>query len=352
MANYRFEELSPNNKKDWEEFNKKNDGGSFFHTLKWKDVIEDSFDYKLHYFLIYYEDKVVAICPFCENNIGRFRGLMPPPNSEYRQLLINKKDYKQLLIKEILNKTKEISKNKKLSFVLINTLSEEIKGYFDKYNPYQYPIFGKSGHSILNLKENNPEKIWHDIFTKRGKGKPRQYIRKFEKDEIKIREAKSISDLKEFYRYYKANLEYKNIKPYSFSFFEKIWNAFSSTDVRITLLTKDEQVFGGLLAFLYPPKKTMYLRHLAINREIPGRYHPTYPLAWDAVVNAAGRNYDTVCFGQTPNDPNDASFRIKMKFGCSYENEYSLIFPLSPLFKTGYNIYKYINFTKIWRQKN
>ena len=132
MTDYRIEELNPNNEKDWEEFNKKTDCGSFFHTLKWKNILNNSFSYKLHYFLIYFEGKVIAICPFCENTIKGFRGLMPPPNSDHRELVIKKQNCTHLLIKELLNKTNEILKSKKLSFILISTFSKEIKDYFNK----------------------------------------------------------------------------------------------------------------------------------------------------------------------------------------------------------------------------
>ena len=97
MTGYRAEELNPNNENDWEEFNKKTDGGGFFHTLKWKNIITNSFNYKLHYFLIYFEDKVVAICPFCEGTVKGFRGLMPPPNSDNRGLVVNKQNYNHLI---------------------------------------------------------------------------------------------------------------------------------------------------------------------------------------------------------------------------------------------------------------
>jgi len=351
MSQYFVEELNPSTEIDWEKFNKKTDGGTFFHTLKWKNIIENSFNERLHYFLVYLENKVVAICPFCENIIRGFRGLAPIPNSDYRHLLIGKQNINHVIIKEILKKTKKILKNNKLSFILITTISKEIKNYFNKYTSYAYPIFGINGQFKLNLNENNPEKIWHNIFSERGKGKPRQYIRKFEKEEIKIKEAKSISDLKVFYKFYKANLEFKNIKPYPFSYFKEVWNTYTSTDIRITLLHKYEQIFGGLMAFLYPPKKTMYLRHLAINRAIPGSYHPTYYLIWNAVKKASEMNYNNICFGETPYEPDKATFRIKMKFGCSYEPEYSSIFSLRPLFKTSYNIYKYINFLKLYRNK-
>lgn len=161
MVNYHIEELNPPNENDWEEFNKKTNDGSFFHTLKWKNMIENSYENKLHYYLIYLTDKVIPICSFCENSIKGFRGLIPITHSDFRHLLLNKQDYNHL--EEILKKIVEISRWEKLSFVIITTLSQEIKNYLKKYNPLAYPIFGEYGNFILNLKENSPERIWQDI---------------------------------------------------------------------------------------------------------------------------------------------------------------------------------------------
>jgi len=347
MADYHIEELNPSNEDDWEKFIQKTEGGSLFHTLKWKNIIESSLDYKLYYYLIYFNDKVIAVCPFSKNTIKGFQGLMPPPNAEYRHILIDKEHCNRLVIEEILRKSQEIATENDLSFVLLTTISPGIRDSLNVYKQlHSYPIFGRSGHMVLDLKENNPEKIWNHYFSERGGGRPRQYIRKFEKDGIGIRVAESEEDIKIFYKFYKESARHWNIKPYPFSYFVYIWNTFSPEDIRISFLCNDKQVFGGLIAFLYPDKKIMYLRHLALSRKIPGRYHPAYYLIWDAVVNASNMNYDKICFGETPFDPNDVGYRIKFKFGCNYEFEYSYVLPISFIFKVGYYMYKPMFFLK------
>lgn len=195
---------------------------------------------------------------------------------------------------------------------------------------------------MLNLKENCPEKIWEEIFSKKGDGVPRKYIKRFERDEIKIREVESIDDLRIFYKYYAENLKFINVEPSPLSYFEYCWNLFSSSERRITLLYKNYEIFGGLFAFIYPAKKTMYLNYLALNRNIPNTYHPPYPLYWDAILKASEMDLDYVCFGSTPNNINNITYRTKMKFGCEYKEEYRMMFPLSKLFKLGYQTYSYM----------
>jgi len=52
--------------------------------------------------------------------------------------------------------------------------------------------------------------------------------------------------------------------------------------------------------------------------------------------------YDSINFGGTPYDADDIHYKLKTKFGCHYEKQYSIIFPLSPLFKLGYNTYRFL----------
>lgn len=153
MADYFVEELCLDNEKDWKEFNEKTYGGSFFHTLKWKSILERCFNVRSYYFLVYDKDKVIAVCPFYENTIKGFKGLMLLPHSDYHSILLNKQNFNHLVGEIIINKCQEISKRNRLSFILITTLSEEIKDYFNSYNPITYP----SGRNmLLDLKENSP----------------------------------------------------------------------------------------------------------------------------------------------------------------------------------------------------
>jgi hypothetical protein len=339
VLDYYIKTLDKENNVLWDEFNKRTEGGTFFHTSKWKDVLEKSFGYKMHYILVYDNDKVISICPFCENVIKGFKGLTYIPNSDYHHILIQEQKCNDLLTRTILDKGKDISKKNKLSFILITTTSTKIKDYFMKYNPLPFP---ESGNMVLNLKENTPTKIWEVIFTEKGRGTPRKYINRFEREGIDIREVTEVDDLKIFYKYYEENLRYKNVNPYPFSHFKYCWDSYSPSDMRITMVEKNHNIFGGLLAFIYHPKKTMYLKYLALNRNISNKYHPPFYLYWDAVTTASAMNLDYVCFGATPNDINNFNYRIKMKFGAEYEKEYRIVIPLSKLFTLSYKTYDLI----------
>ena len=328
---YHIEELCNKNEIDWIRLSEEIKEGSFFNSLKWKQILEKSFNYKNHCFLLYRNGEPVALCPFYEAKINGIRGLVSLPESDYDHIIITDKE-DPLIAYHILDKCKEIAEKNKLFFILVSTISELTRDHFNRYNPLPYPL---AGNMVLDLKDNSPDKIWNDNFSKMD----RKYIRRFENDGFNIKLVNSIEDMKIFYLYYKNNIEIKNATPHPFSHFEDLLNIYSSTEMIMTLLYKDEIVAGGQLAFLDNIKKTMYLRYLSLNREMTSRYHPTLYVYWDCIKRASEMGYDNICFGRTPPYPNDIHYQSKEKFGCHYEKEYLLIFPRSYLFKIAYYIY-------------
>lgn len=327
---YYIQELCDNNSNDWEKLCEESKEGTFFHSLKWKRILE-GLNYRNHCFLLYRNDEPVALCPFYEATIKGFRGLVSLPISDYDHIIVKDRNDPTIAYR-ILEKCKEIAKKNKLFFIHINTLNKTIKENFNKYSPLPYPI---GGNMVLNLDKIDPGKIWSEIFSK----KDRKYISRFEKDGYRIEEIESIDNLKIFYKYYKANIEHINATPYPYTHFEDLLKIFSPRDMRITLLYKNENVAGGQLSFLYDSKKTMYLRYLSLNRNLPIRYSPTSYLRWNSIKKASRMGYNRICFGRTPHDSKDIHYKLKEMFGCQYEIEHSLIFPTSYLFKIGYNIY-------------
>ena len=328
---YYIKELNNLNAIDWIKLSEESKEGSFFHTLKWKGILEHSFNYKTHCFILYRNDEPVALCPFYEAAIVGIRGLVSLPDSDYDNIIITDKE-DPLIPYHILNKCRDVARENKLFFILITTLNEQTKDHFNRYNPLPYPIVGDM---VLNLEEINLDKIWNNIFST----KIRKYIKRFENDGFRIKEVNSIEDIKIFFKYYKNNLEYINATPYPFSHFEDLLNTYSSTEMMLTLLYKNEDVAGGHLAFLNDKKKTIYSRYLSLNRNLPSRYKPAIYIYWDFVKRAYEMGYSKVSFGRTPPYPKDIHYQLKEKFGCHYEKEYSCIFPTSYLFKLLYNIY-------------
>ena len=194
--------------------------------------------------------------------------------------------------------------------------------------------FSVNGYFRLNLKEHTPSDVWDNVFN--SKESQKKYIRRFEKSGYEFRDSKCHEDIDNFYRYYSLNLNHINATPFDRSHFNIIFNTFPNDHLRLTFLEKGDEIAGGLLALLYPDKKRMYLRYMAINRSIPSTFHPPYALYWDAINYGFMNGYEDICFGTNTNDPSDRSFRIKKGFGCRYCDTYGTLLPMNTLYESLY----------------
>jgi hypothetical protein len=345
MVDYHIERLNNKNAVKWEEFNNNSAEGSFHHTLKWKQIFEKTSDFKTNYFLLFKNDSIFGIFPFVERYRNLFKGFIPVLEPTHLYAIL--KDYSdpsamQYIIEE-LQKDND-NKEKKISYICFSTMHKETID-----NLKNYPIFPymNTGKMILNLRESSPKKIWQNFSSKKGQ---RKFIRRFDEKGFKVTEINSLDDLKRFYQYYKENVNYIGGIPQPFSHFTDLWNILLLDEMRITLLSKDSTIAGGVLMFTYKPQKTVYLQYLSLNRDLPNTYHPTYYLFWDSINWAWNNNFEKVSFGAQQFDENNPRYRIKQEFGVNFELIYSKMIPLTKIFTSVCFSKQYINkFFKLYQ---
>jgi hypothetical protein len=336
MVDYYIENLNSTNAVKWEELNNNSKEGSFFHSLKWKQIVDNYPDFKTHYFLLFKNNSIFGIFPFIEGKSYFFNGLMPLPGAGHSNAIIQ--DYRDP--SGFLYFIKEFQKNiekKRISFLYLSTLHKEILDGLKKYPTVPY---SDKGNMILNLRESPPEKIWDNFSAKKGQ---RKFIRRFDENGYSLTEIHSLEDLKLFYKYYQENINFIGGTLQTFSHFTDLWNTFSSNEMRITLLSKESTVAGGVLMFPYQPQKTVYLLYLCLNRNLPNTYHPTYYLYWDAVNWAWNNGFEKISFGAQLLDENNIHFRIKQEFGGNSEPIYSKMIPLTKNFSLAFRCKQYFN---------
>jgi hypothetical protein len=239
----------------------------------------------------------------------------------------------------ILDHARELCKRHDLSFILLSTLSKPMYETFASYRPLPFP---HAGTMVLDLQVTPPQAIWDNVFSTVGSGVPRKYIRRFEKEGFHIRDTRAPDDLQRFYQYYAENLDFIEATPYPRSHFDCCLQHFPSDELRMTLLEKEGEVYGGLFALISWPKKTMYLKYLALNRQTPNRYHPPYALYWEAIQHAHAKGLRFVSFGSTPVDPENVTHRMKQKFGTVFVPEYRAVLSTSALFAASYKAYRLV----------
>lgn len=328
--NFRIEELNDTNMELWEDFNQKMDDGTFFHSLKWKNVLE-LLGYNSHYFIVFSGDEPVAICPFFEMDIKSFKGITLLPRSDYNHMVI--KDNDPYILEFVINELKSKAKEMSWSFILFNSLDENFKNYFKDSN-LKYMT---SGNMVLDLEKLNPDKIWNEVFSaKRGQ---RRFIERFERDGFQIRSLDSSEGMEQIYKYYSNNMKHINGIQSPYSHFMDLFNSYFPENMQITSLHKEDLFAGGSINFLDKSRKTMYLIYLAFNRELPNKYHVPYYMFWDAIKKAEELGFKRLCLGSTPVDPNHPTYKLKRNVGGNFENIYSVMMPTSRIFKFGHKIF-------------
>jgi len=342
MASYYSELLNQNNKKDWEALNQASSKGSFYHTLRWKDVLERSFGYKSKYFMIFHDKDPIALCPFFEQTVRRFKALVPPPFTDLKHIIISEPS-NRTVIETIVEKSISIANEDACAFVIFVNSNIETNNMIRAVCPNQkkktapFPV---NGYLMLDLEKNNPTHVWENELRSRHK----RQIRRFEQAGFEYRETRSEKDVDIFYEYYSKNLSHIGAVPFNRSHFNIILTEYKK-DLRMTLLEKDNEVAGGLISLLDQDKKIMYLRYLAINRDIDIQYRnyvPSEALMWEALTKAYELGYKAVCFGTNSKDEQDLHYIMKKRFGCNYEDYYAELMPMNFIYGLFYRISRYI----------
>ncbi|WP_292519997.1 GNAT family N-acetyltransferase [Methanoculleus sp.] len=296
---YSIEPLSRSNAHRWEDFNRRCGEGSPFHSLKWKDLLEDVLGLQLRYHLIFENQKVVGICPFVKRSIKVFRGLDGTPRSECDNIILDS-SFNTNHFNEILDLFSE-----NYSFLIFSTYDSTLSDRIDYIN-----VSHEDANSIiLDLNQNPPEAIWADILSKDERYK----VSRFEKGGFTVQEIESGGDLDKFYQYYRENMIHINGYILPFAFFQGLLDSFSPDEVRIAIVTNNGVFAGGNLAILDPVRKIAYFQYLALNRDLPNKYSPSYYLSWEGINWAWNNGYERISFGRERADNPRA--RNKAKFG-------------------------------------
>jgi hypothetical protein len=325
---FRVEALDSSNVHEWEKFNNQNSEGSLFHTVPWRDLLEEAFGFATRYLLVYRAGKPVALCPFFKRKFFGFRGFVSLPDPTLNPCDHLVMDLADGALEGIVIALRNIAEQEGRSIIVLG-VSEEQKNLFAKLN---LPLYAVGGRMVLDLSENPPDRIWTHKFHNNQRNK----IRRFDKDGFRLEYGESLDDIASFYSFYETNLLHIGGRPFPISFFEMLLNRYPGTApdrVMLTTLRGKESIAGGLLGLFWEARKTFYWRYFSLNRRLPNVYTPFYYLLWHAVKDTYDVGGRIVDFGGVDYDPSNVHFRMKSDFGCHFVHKYLTIIPISALTK-------------------
>ena len=310
---------------EWENFVATSPQGTFYHTLKWKRVLEMSFPVEALYLAIRGSNRaLVGVCPFIiRKELKVIKVLDSLPYSDYGGPLVME-EYAEPAMGVLLVHLKQLAHEKSIAYARIRFSDKNLSQY---YSAAASRVDTSTGTMMLDLQEQPTDYLWEKVFTQ--KASQRTYIRRFEKDGFENMEVESVDDLNMFYTLYYRNMNHIGGLTYAFNFFTTLWDSLYSDYFNIILTRRLQQCIGAEAFFTYRPKNIVYQTCIGIDRSVGTQYRVYYYLNWGLIKWAEKEGYRYVSFGSTPSDSQEAAHSLKSKFGAEFNQDYYVYLPFN-----------------------
>lgn len=263
-------------KNDWEDFIA--DSGyntSFFQSWAWGEF-EKSLGKEVLRMGFYVDEVLVAIAQIVKINAkrGRFLHVRNGPVLDWDD---------NNLVKQLLTELKIIGEELKVDFVRISP--------HVKYSDYNSKLWKNYGFVTNQMHDVDAEITWvldlsQDLETiQQGMRKnTRYYIRKAEKDGVKILRSKNIEELDKFYEVYKDTVKRQKWNAYNYDYLKKEFEVFTKEgDISIYLAEYQGKIIAASL-FIYYLGETFYHHSGSLTeyQKIPA----SYLLQWESIKDS------------------------------------------------------------------
>ncbi len=248
---------------------------SFFHSWNWGDF-EKSLGKTVNRVGFYKNKQLVAVAQLVEVRAkrGKFLHIRNGPVMDW-------KDTK--LVESITRELKNIAKSKNCDFI---RLSPQIE-YSDKSEK----LLRDNGFVKNQMHDVDAEITWVldltqdlDTILQNMRKNTRYYIRKAEKEGVKIIVSTKTSDLEKFYKIYIDTVERQKWNAYNFEYLKKEFEIFKKDDqIKIYLAEYQGKVIASSL-FIYYRGEVFYHHSGSLTefRHIPA----SYLIQWQSIKNA------------------------------------------------------------------
>ena len=314
------------NEEEWEDFVAKSPQATFFHTLKWKRVLEECLALETQYLTIRdLTGNLVGICPFVAlKELWFFKALNSLPDSDFAGPLVEAEHGKEAL-SALKSYLRELSLAKSITYASIRCPAASCEGLRENDSKVDTSL------GTMNLyltDEKTADFIWHRVFT--NKGGQRKFIRRCEREGFQNIEMQSKQDLARFYTLYHNGMIHIGVSPYPLSYFQSVYHLLYPENFNIMLTTDGRgKCLAAQAFFIYREKKDIYLMYLGIDRDAENRFHPSDYLHWGMIQWAQRNGFKHISLGTTPSNPSDVQYSTKSKFGATFNQDYTVYIPFN-----------------------
>jgi hypothetical protein len=301
---------------EWEQFLQACPNATFYHTPQWKHVLGSAFSQPLYLAVRDKNGNLVGVCPGFIVKSGMVKIYQSNPRSDYAGPIISPTCFGRAF-EALMAYLMSLSHRKGVAYAKLNLMDADFKRFFPTSALTESNV---GGVVELDLKATPYAYIWSKIV----KQKMRTKIRAIEKHGFRAEEAKTKSDLKEFYKLYASNMRYIGASPFPYLFMEKAWDLLYPENFRVMLVRKDRAI-AGTANFKYG--RGTYGAYVGMDRTQCRTYPIMAYLALEEVKRAEAEGRDFVSFGSTPNDPSERYYLQKMDLGGNYRKQTTVWVP-------------------------
>ena len=323
----QIELYSDKENEDYENFILSNAESYIFHTIEWKNILEDTYKFKPYYLLAKDDDKnIKAILPLFYIKNFTSKKLESIPRSPHGGIIGETKYFESLVKKAI-----ELKENLNCRYLVIKQppCDSKIEDSFQNFGMTKMKL--RVNH-IIAIKDKEPEILWNNL-----KDKNRGAIRKAKKNNITIEKIYDKKELKEIHYLELLSNKRAGLFTPDIKYYEKIWDELNPKNYLEILIAKyeNEPVSFGIFFKLH---KRMVHAHLGYN--IKGRdLGANNLILWTALEDCCKQGYEIFDFGASALDDKGnipEHFKGIYSYKCAF-NTYNLPYSwfFYPSYKTG-----------------
>ena len=280
------------------------------HWPDWNIFISQSYNTYFFYLGAFKENNLVGVCPIHETKYKKI--LKYWHSGQYQYIPYGGWIFSEELESEIIQQKKFNTAFNSFSLPIIKEFGTTLK---IKNSDYRKTL-------LINLLRSQ-----EDIWTNSIHSKRRNMIRKAEKNEISVKKAKTIDDLKAFYFVYSESCERLKLKILSYDFFENMFLKTKNISLDIFMAYKNNIQLANVATISDKNYSLYWLGNSANNVKNEGQGEL---LQWEAIkeMKNKGCKYYDLCFIE----PEKLLNIYKFKKGFSNQEELIQIINVKSLF--------------------
>jgi hypothetical protein len=306
-------------KSEWEDFLHATSGATFYHSPKWKEVIERSFTHTALYLAIREASgRLIGVCPGFILGSGNMKIYHSTPYSDYGGPIIAEHSDERASL-YLLHFLQSFCSTHGIAYAKICFMDGKLLKPFQ--SPSRY-IESSTGVMEIDLKATSSHHIWNKVFS----SGMRKKIRIIERDGFKAEEAKTRSDLHDFYTLYIKNMNYIGAPPFKYEFMENIWNLLHPENLRIWVFGRDRRI-GGIAVFKYG--EWTHWVYVGIDRINSGHYSVVPYMVWQEIKKAEEEGFRYISLGSTTSDSKNNHHLQKLGLGAAFHQQKMIWYPFN-----------------------